>query len=1013
MAGLVGSGGTGGTGGAGGDGGAGGNGGAVSVTNAQAVTTTGAQSANAILAESLGAIGGTGGTFGVAGAAGAGGASGSLASLATNPVSCIGGVFQGGFCRLTLSWSQGASGSAGTNGTTIGTDNLTGGSGGAVSVTNSGALGTAGAGSDAILAFSMGGVYGLTTYDPNLVFRTGLPVGAQVAGSGAVTVDNSGDIVTSGDESSGVMAQSVASNANAAAVSLTNTADVTTSGDDALGLAAVSRSYSLATSSAGTSGNVTVDNTGGGIATTGNASTGVYAQSMSENGNSGNVTVINDEGSVTVENAGSVAAVFGESRSVLGDAGLVTFNNGSGVITSDTSGSTVALVSLSSAGQSGGVTMVTDGSIEASAASAIAITMDSQGTTTSGNLTFTNGGTVTGAETGTALAFVGGGTNTITNDDNRNSERTATIATSGTVMDYVITATDGDDATRNVNGGVITGSINMGTGANSFLNESGSLYESGGVIFLGAGNTFTNNAYISLGGLGSVMNDGGQDAIINTRTARTTTTLTGNFDQNSTGQMLTNLNFATGSGLTDYADFVNVTGQAALGGFVTLEPTTGAGKPGSFSIQLLEASEITDNGISIFPTFATGGGSDTVVFTPSLHIEDNASPSRDFLMLDYTIDYAPSWLTPNQLSYAQMVNEIQTYGVPAFEPIAFDLLAITDNTLYRQALDSLTGEATATAQHVGLESRSKFFDLAANNARALQNCAKLAPEMRADCERAAKLWLEAKGMSITNLGGYEDGSLHTYNEGSVRLHAGSFSLGSAFELDDGNQFGLILNRTAGNYAPENRWSGGDFRQVNVVSTLSHTRPNGAYVNGGVSLGFGDFSHERLAMGRPVKGALSTKSLGVQVEVGYDTQDLMTPFASYRFDRQTRFAFSEDDTTWGNHYEKETTYSNELEVGLMFANGFEPERGETIMMTGLMSIAHDYSAERDFVSSSLAAPGFYYETTGLSKPETRMNLAFKVEQRLTDNASILLDLQGSFAGSDYSAGSLALSFKSAF
>lgn len=199
----------------------------------------------------------------------------------------------------------------------------------------------------------------------------------------------------------------------------------------------------------------------------------------------------------------------------------------------------------------------------------------------------------------------------------------------------------------------------------------------------------------------------------------------------------------------------------------------------------------------------------------------------------------------------------------------------------------------------------------------------------------------------------------------------------------------------------------------MVSTLSHTRPNGAYVNGGVSLGFGDFSHERLAMGRPVKGALSTKSLGVQVEVGYDTQDLMTPFASYRFDRQTRFAFSEDDTTWGNHYEKETTYSNELEVGLMFANGFEPERGETIMMTGLMSIAHDYSAERDFVSSSLAAPGFYYETTGLSKPETRMNLAFKVEQRLTDNASILLDLQGSFAGSDYSAGSLALSFKSAF
>jgi hypothetical protein len=79
----------------------------------------------------------------------------------------------------------------------------------------------------------------------------------------------------------------------------------------------------------------------------------------------------------------------------------------------------------------------------------------------------------------------------------------------------------------------------------------------------------------------------------------------------------------------------------------------------------------------------------------------------------------------------------------------------------------------------------------------------------------------------------------------------------------------------------------------------------------------------------------------------------------------------------------------------------------------MSVAHDFTPERDFVASSLAAPGFYYETSGLSKPATRINLAFNVEQRLTDSASINLDLGGSFSGSAYTGGSLGLRFKASF
>lgn len=99
--------------------------------------------------------------------------------------------------------------------------------------------------------------------------------------------------------------------------------------------------------------------------------------------------------------------------------------------------------------------------------------------------------------------------------------------------------------------------------------------------------------------------------------------------------------------------------------------------------------------------------------------------------------------------------------------------------------------------------------------------------------------------------------------------------------------------------------------------------------------------------------------------------------------------------------------------MKFAKSYKPLRGDMVMMTGLMSVAHDFAPERDFVSSSLAAPDFYYQTSGLSKPATRMNLSFQVEQQLNDNASISLDIQGSFSGSDYAGGALGLGLKSSF
>lgn len=618
----AGNGGNAGSAGNGGLGGDGGNGGTVSVTNTQDLSTTGALKSSAILAESLGAIGGQGGTAGVIGQGGDAQPAGTLTYQLTS-AGCFGALVSDFFCQV-LPYGASASGTtAGAVEGTSGVASVTGGFGGAVTAANAGIVFTVGTSSDAILGLSMGGVYGLDSYDANDVFRLGLPLGAQSGGAGNVTLSNSGEVGTLGNASSAMMGLSIGAGHAAGDVDLSNSNRVTTYGDDAPAMVAASRVLQMGILTGANLGNVTVSNESGFIHAQGAGSTGIWAESMSAIGSAGTVSVNNTDGSLgvgwydslgqdalvagqaihavsqgsasssavsIVNTRGSIVAgysaetwaVLGKSVAIAANSGNVSLDNTDGLIKCWSNDIAVYLASL--AGQTAGDIDVTSHSTIISLADdSTALKLQSTGGTGSGDITLLNGGLIQGGAGGTAVEIVDGQDNHITNNGALAAEdEEAIIRTGGdqidAVMDMVISAGIGNDVIDNMNGATIVGSVDLDAGANSFWNQLGSYFLPGATVYLGNGNTLTNDGYLSIGGLNAVMNFPGADI---SRTGLATygpTTLTGNFVQNATGQMLTNINFSTSEDLPDFADFLTVTGTATLGGYVTLAPATGAGR---------------------------------------------------------------------------------------------------------------------------------------------------------------------------------------------------------------------------------------------------------------------------------------------------------------------------------------------------------------------------------------------------------------------------------------------------
>ena len=344
----------------GGFGGTSGNGGTVTVTNSKGadIMTFGA-GATGIFAQSVGGGGGNGGGTGlggitIGGVASGGGTGGQVT------IDNQGSVITAGDNAFGL-FGQSVGGSGGNGGATfisavaVGGSGGSSGTGGEVNITNSGLINTTGNGSDAIRAQSVGGGGGSAggVSDSGSI---GLGLLVSVGGSGSgggtggrVVVENSNILLTSGNESNGIFAQSVGGGGGY--------------GGREIGAIAIGGSTGVK----GDGGEVSVTNQAGGtIWTKGTMSNGIFAQSVGGGGGTagtdytgapvgfftlvgGNGTGGGNGGGVTVKNYGQIETDGVASQAILAQS--IGGGGGNGVVAG----------SFDSTGQSGTVTVSVGG----------------------------------------------------------------------------------------------------------------------------------------------------------------------------------------------------------------------------------------------------------------------------------------------------------------------------------------------------------------------------------------------------------------------------------------------------------------------------------------------------------------------------------------------------------------------------------------------------------------------------------------------------------------------------
>ncbi|WP_284945011.1 autotransporter outer membrane beta-barrel domain-containing protein [Acidisoma cladoniae] len=587
----------------GGEGGASGNGGLVSVSNDAAITVSGANS-RGIDAQSVGGGGGNGGDLSANGS--------ELLSFLSfaNFVTGKGSVYP---VSINVGGSGGSSGS-----------------GGSVGVRNTASITASGTEDIAIEAQSVGGGGG----DGGFGLPGRVNVGGQGGSSGnggAVTVDNSGTLVTTGDSAIGIMAESIGggggnggdtsspisaptsavgfsiggfggSSGSGGSVGVVNTGDITTNrgyapaifaqsvggggGTGGNGVAVLSPKITLPGlgSNGGNGGSVTVSNSAA-IATAGTASYGIMAESVGGGGGvAGAYSVGLEEKDVPLVTIPDLSFTFGSvGTSAGGSGGNVSVNN-SGTITVTGSG-TVGILAQS-VGGSGGLFGLSDG---AGFLGSLGF-----GSGTGGNVTLTQSGVVQALGTydvGVLLQSMGPGGNgnidatingqiltdaptstaMVVSGGNNN---TITIGTTGVISGQKALFTGSGNDTID-NSGTITGLINLGAGTNRLNNQAGGVLNTAATVDLGAG-TLING--------GTILPGGG--------TALQTTTISGTLDNTSTGTLRISLGDAGAVPGPVQSSQIIVNGQTALSGKLVVAAIPGGALlvPGTDTITLLTAA---------------------------------------------------------------------------------------------------------------------------------------------------------------------------------------------------------------------------------------------------------------------------------------------------------------------------------------------------------------------------------------------------------------------------------------
>lgn len=639
----------------GGFGGTANNGGEVTVTNSAAITTIGALS-RGIVAQSIGGGGGSGGQ-GIKG----------FNNEAVDALTILNKV------KMMRDWSVMVGGDGGASG-----------DGRAVEVTNSGRIETSGFASTAIFVQSVGGGGGEAqnfaegTGDGGRA-KTGFKAKAGIGGAGgaagngaAVTVTNSGELITHGDDAIGVFAQSIGGGGGVSGNvdrGLSSGNYGTPKLNVGIGLA-----FGRDGGGGGDGGNVIVTNTSN-ITTDGAGAYGIYAQSVAGGGG-----YAGGDGNDFIPGGGISQRLFSGSTGASGTAGTVTVTQTGNITTWGANAH--AIVAQSAAGQDFGrdVAVSVNGVIQALADDADGIFAHSKGDQGNGNISITiAGGGVRGGAEGAAVRFTDGANNTLVNRG---------VLGDVTLL-HLQTIAGGDHNEAVDNYGTFAGTFDLGAGSNSFFNREQSLMISGATLSVGAGNTLTNSGTWSPGDVGVIAN----------------TTLTGNFVQTTTGRLLLDFNPVS---LT--ADHVAIAagGQATLRGTVTINPVAANPfTPGTTWTTLFTASDA-------FDIAALGLDFQDSAVTKYSLVQGSTPSGEAALMLQMTTNFMPenvAALTANQYQAAKYLNAVQSAGgSAALYDTVLSIASLPTDTMLAQAYDMLTPDTYIVAQSAPAYDSLRFSD---------------------------------------------------------------------------------------------------------------------------------------------------------------------------------------------------------------------------------------------------------------------------------------------------------------
>ncbi|WP_299641059.1 autotransporter outer membrane beta-barrel domain-containing protein [Devosia sp.] len=664
----------------GGDGGVANHGGDVEVINTGNIETLG-DTSDGIYAQSIGGGGGNGGngilgsaeilpipaellvilpigsvsihkdfTIAVGGNAGAGGNGGVVDVDNTGSIITRGGNSNGIFAQ-SVGKGGGVGGKAvigATGKLGLGGEGDNAGSGGNVAVTQAaiGDIETFGVSSNGIFAQSVGGGGGIAgNVDralaadietplgtiPGLNLGVGLALGRSSGAGGnggAVDVAANGDITTHGDSSAGIFAQSVGGGGgllgglgNAEPVLNLMSWQIGSKGDD------------------GDAGAVSVDLTGT-IRTAGNNATGIFAQSA------GGLAKLSDDPDADPVAANSGDVTVTVSGSVLTAENLLTGDEARGM---------------------GSIAILAHSAADTNAANGnVIIDINDTDTIIRGGRT---GAVGEMGYVGVGVWIMDGKTNTI---DNAGTITTADGVDAGWAI--LATGSDathlgGDEAVSNF--GTVTGSIALGVGTNSFVNETTGKFNSGAFATYGDGNLLTNNGWMSTGGTNRVM----------------TTAFNGDLTQSATGIYGVDLDLDR-TGLAGEADLIDIDGTLTVDGAVDLTLLNmGNALPGEHEVVIARSETKLVGGIEL-------NTAASLVVTYEMFKQANLLPGIDTeLVLSYAIDFDIDGLNPNQSAIGQYVNAFQLAGgSDGLEPLVASLIQIPDLETYQALLDQLSPE---------------------------------------------------------------------------------------------------------------------------------------------------------------------------------------------------------------------------------------------------------------------------------------------------------------------------------